>query len=636
MNKYKVLEYWGAGAFGVTCLVEELEGGRKFAMKKVECIDEREGNLALEESMPLLELQHPHICAYKEFFMVWDPKISSLSFCLVMDYCDGGNLEEMAQDHRRKGTVINEKVIQRFLGYTVNALVYIHRKRVIHRNLKPSNILIKREDFFVLSDFIPQTLATDEMKMKIRVDSERKIFMAPELVEFRYSDKSDIWSLGCILLDLMTTSMKTEAEIIEILEMMKMDPLCLHRNLEEIQVGYSEELHQLLPEMLKIHPDERPSTDDLLRLPYVIKCLDLIGSPLSGLKKTLPPGVLDEFKDGSIEKIIGLMKKYPDFEDAQLSALKLLNSYDSNRDGPLDREDIIQLVSVAMRKHKDSFRVQWEGSQVLHSLISQALEREDHEEILSSDDLVITMVEAAKIYLQNSELISVILSVMMMISVSDTAAEMLKRAGFLSDLVRIMERSLEKRDICQSCCALIWSLAMNENQTDEESLKNAVPVICSLLRKYHNDGSLVESACTSLWALGMKGHIREDQTESITLHLLEALQAHSHRSVLSKNVCLALTGLVVNSELAAYRVLVPVAGTSGLSVIKELYLLHADDPEIVENLCLLLSEMAHYGSARPEMSLQHVDQLMGEIKERYDSLEEITTLADTTLSRLKG
>ncbi|XP_075691190.1 serine/threonine kinase-like domain-containing protein STKLD1 isoform X2 [Rhinoderma darwinii] len=612
MNKYKVLEEWGAGAFGVTCLVEELGGGRKFAVKKVECTDEREGNLVLEE-------------------------ISSLFFCLVMDFCNGGTLEQMVQDNRQQGKIINEKIIQRFLGQTIHALSYIHDKSVTHRNLKPSNILVRPEHFFVTSDFLPQTLATDEMKMKIRVDPEKKIFMAPESLEFLYTDKSDVWSLGCMLLDLMTTSVKKDAEIIELLEIIKLDPLGLQKTLEAIQekVGYSEELCQMLPKMLKIHPEERPSANDLLREPYVIKSLVLIGSPLLHLKKTLPPGVLEEFKDGNIEKVIAFMKQFPDFEEAQLSALRHLNNYDADRDGLLDIVDTVRLVSLAMRTHKDSFEVQWGGSRVLLSLISQALEQEVNED-LSSDDLVVTLVETARGYPQNAELTSVIFSVMMMISVSEQAVEVLRRTGFLSDLVRIMEGSLENREMCMSCCALLWSLAMTENQTEGECLRNAVPVICILLKKYRTDGQLVESACTALWILGVEGHIIAEQTESITLLLLEALQAHSQRPVLSKNVCLALTGLVVKSELAVYRVLVPVAGKSGLSLIKELYRLHGDDPEIIEHVCLLLSEMAHYGSARSELLLQHVDQLMVEIKERYDSLEEITTLADAALSRLKS
>ncbi|XP_077140443.1 serine/threonine kinase-like domain-containing protein STKLD1 isoform X2 [Ranitomeya variabilis] len=646
MNKYKVLEEWDAGAFGVTCLVEELEGGKKFAVKKVECMDEREGNLALREvkslyswrqAMSLLELQHPHVCSYREFFMIWDSKVSSLFFCLVMDYYDGGNLERMLQETRRQRKIMNEKIIQRFLGQAIDALIYVHKQLGPHRNIKPSNILMKEENVFVISDFVPQTLATDEMKMKIRVDPEHKIYTAPESLELQYTDKSDIFSVGCILLDLLTTSMKTKTEVSALLEMIKMDPSRWHQNLEEIQgkVGYSEELCQLLTKMLRIHPEERPRASDLLCEPYVIKCLALVGSPLSGVKKTLPPGVLDEFIDGGIEKVIGLMQRYPDYEEAQLSALKHLANYDSERDGPLDVGDTIRLVSLSMRTHADSSAVQWEGSRALQRLLSQALEREDYENF-STDDLIRTLVEAVRGYPQSTELISAIFCVMTMISVSEPAAEALRRTGFLSDLVTVMESSLEDRDLCQSCCALIWSLAMTEDQTEGDCLRKAVPVIGTLLRKYLDDGPLVESACAALWTLGMKGHIMAEQSESLTLLLLDALQAHSQRLLLSKNVCLALTALVVTSELAVFRVLVPVAGESGLSLITKLYRLHADDPEMAENVCLLLSEMAHYGSAHPELFLQHVDQLMGEIKERYDCLEEITTLADTALSRLKN
>ncbi|KAM4019088.1 serine/threonine kinase-like domain-containing protein STKLD1 [Anomaloglossus baeobatrachus] len=640
MNKYKVLEEWGAGAFGVTCLVEELEGGRKFAVKKVECLDEREGNLAVAEARSLLELQHRHVCSYREFFMTWDPQVSSLLFCLVMDYYERGNLEQKIQESRRQGKIIKEKTIQRFLGQTIDALIYVHHRRCPHRNLKPSNILIKEEDFFVISDFLPQTFATDEMKMKIRVDPEQKIYMSPESLGLLYTDKSDIWSLGCILLDVMTTAVKTDAEASKLLEMIKTDPLCLHRNLEEIkcEVGYSEALCRLLPKMLKAHPEERPCAKDLLLEPYVMKCLALVDSSLSGVKKTLPPGVLDEFKDCSMEKVMGLMRRFPGYEEAQLSALKHLANCDSERDGVLDVGDTIHLVSVAMRTHRDSSAVQGEGCRVLQRLISQALEQEDPipEEILSTDDLVSDLVEAARRYPQNAELISAVCSVMMMISVGEPAAEALRRTGVLSDLVTIMETSLEDRALCQSCCALICSLAMTENPTEGDCLRKAVPVMCALLRKYGDDGALAESACTALWILGMKGSITEEQSESLTLLLLEALQAHSQRPLLSKNVCLALTGLVVTSELAVFCVLVPVAGVSGLSLITKLYRLHADDPEMVENICLLLSEICHYGSAHPELLLQHVDQMMADIRERYDSLEEITTLADAALSRLRS
>lgn len=48
-------------------------------------------------------------------------------------------------------------------------------------------------------------------------------------------------------------------------------------------------------------------------------------------------------------------------------------------------------------------------------------------------------------------------------------------------------------------------------------------------------------------------------------------------------------------ELAALQVMMPEEGSSGLALIKETYQLHRDDPEVVENLCVLLAHLASYG-----------------------------------------
>ncbi|KAF1406998.1 Serine/threonine kinase-like domain-containing protein STKLD1, partial [Spheniscus humboldti] len=205
----QVLGQFQPGALGTMLLVElktEKGAEEKYIIKQVECIEEKQANEALKEAMDLLKLHHSNICAYKELFVTWDNEISSLFLCLVMQHSGQGDLSSVIKEKRQKLEKITDTVIMKFLGQMVDALCYIHKQNIFHRNLKPSNILVTGEASFMLSDFSTETLMTDEMKWKIRVEESRyfKSWMAPETFGFSFTEKSDIWSLGCILLDMTT------------------------------------------------------------------------------------------------------------------------------------------------------------------------------------------------------------------------------------------------------------------------------------------------------------------------------------------------------------------------------------------------------------------------------------------------
>ncbi|NWR63539.1 STKL1 protein, partial [Bucorvus abyssinicus] len=205
----QVLEQLQPGALGTMLVVKlKTEKGveKKYAIKQVECIEEKQANKALKEAMDLLKLDHANVCAYKELFVTWDNEISSLFLCLVMQHSGQGDLSSVIKEKRQKSEKIPDMVILKFLGQMVDALFYIHKQNIFHRNLKPSNILVTGEASFLLSDFSTETLMTDEMKWKIRVKESRyfKTWMAPETFGFSFTERSDIWSLGCILLEMMT------------------------------------------------------------------------------------------------------------------------------------------------------------------------------------------------------------------------------------------------------------------------------------------------------------------------------------------------------------------------------------------------------------------------------------------------
>ncbi|NXS09383.1 STKL1 protein, partial [Neodrepanis coruscans] len=158
------------------------------------------------QAVDLLKLCHSNICTYEEVFLTWNYEVSSLFLCLVMQHWGQGDLSALIKAKRQNSEKITDVVVQRFLGQMVDALFYIHKQNILHRNLKPSNILVTGGASFMLSDFSTETLMKDEMKWKIRVEECRyfKSWMAPETFGFSFTEKSDIWSLGCILLDMIT------------------------------------------------------------------------------------------------------------------------------------------------------------------------------------------------------------------------------------------------------------------------------------------------------------------------------------------------------------------------------------------------------------------------------------------------
>ncbi|NXJ84914.1 STKL1 protein, partial [Trogon melanurus] len=287
-----------------------------------------------------------------------------------------------------------------------------------------------------------------------------------------------------------------------------------------------------------------------------------------------------------------LMQAFWDIEEVQAKSIQRLASFVRDESALPYLLTFTELITFAMKTHVDSLKLQVDGCSLLLEILSQALEQDVV--VALGENVTSSLLETVRKHSENEELLSWICTLLMMISASEVAAENLRKVGVIPDLLSILRNFIHNEKICFSCCGVLWSLAVSESNVDQELLRSAVPVTSAALQEHLQNGTVAESACSALWALSLQGCLTEEEYEPTTALLLEALRVNSERPVLVKNACLALASLLRLSEIAALRFITDAKG-SGINLIKDAYHLHLRDPEVVENICVLVNEMVPYG-----------------------------------------
>ncbi|XP_017929783.2 serine/threonine kinase-like domain-containing protein STKLD1 isoform X4 [Manacus vitellinus] len=600
MEKYEVLEQLQPGALGTMLEAERKTGKgaqKKYMIKQVECIDQYQASEALKEAKDLLKLRHSNICIYKELFLTWNNEVSSLFLCLVMQHSGKGDLSALIKEKRQKSEKIRDVVVQRFLGQMVDALFYTHQQNILHS----------------------------------------KSWMAPETFGFSFTEKSDIWSLGSVLLDMMTCFVLNAEEITSLLQDIRGDSSCLEGALTLVQNADNSylPLFPVLCMMLQIEPSMRPSAEDLVDVPFVRECLTFVGDTSVVLKKSLPPKITDLLLEGGIGSVLAFMQASWDVEEVQAKGIQQLASFVKDKSAFPQLLKCTEVITFAMKTHVTSLNLQLDGCTLLLEILSQALEQGV---VMALDERVAScLLATVRKHSGNEELLLLLCTFLMMVSASEVTAENLRKVGIIPDLLSILRRFLHNEEICFSCCGVLWSLAVSGNSEDNEDqavLESAVPVTSAVLQKHLQDGAIAESACSALWALSLQGCLTDSDYEPTTALLLEALRMNPERAMLMKNGCLALASFIRVSEIAALTFITDSKG-SGIELIKDVYHLHFDNSGVVGALCLLMKEMAQYDEVVLDMLSQKMDKLLSEIKIQFPFSTEIMTLVDATLLKLQ-
>lgn len=198
-NRYRIVSLIGQGGFGAVYRAWDLRmNGVCVVKENLESTPESTSQFQREAQI-LFRLRHPGLPRVTDFF-----EIPGQGLYLVMDYIEGQNLEDIAS--ARGGKIIDDDAVK-WISQVCEALEYLHGQTppIIHRDIKPQNIIITPQDEAVLVDFGVAKVYQAHQKTTIGARAVTPGFSPPEqYLQTGTDERSDIYSLGATLYTLLT------------------------------------------------------------------------------------------------------------------------------------------------------------------------------------------------------------------------------------------------------------------------------------------------------------------------------------------------------------------------------------------------------------------------------------------------
>ncbi|GAA5850879.1 hypothetical protein JCM8547_009118 [Rhodosporidiobolus lusitaniae] len=262
----------GRGTYGHVYIALSVTTGETIAVKQVEMPrtysdkeDQRTKGMisSLKAEIELLkDLDHPNIVLY--LGMEQTPEFLSI----FLEYVPGGSIGRIIRTHGK----FEENVIKFFTLQILDGLGYLHKLGILHRDMKADNILIDQDGMCKISDFGTSKKSGDIYQNNENMSMQGSIFwMAPEVIHNNkqgYSAKADIWSLGCICIEMLAGSRPWEGEGF----MGAMFKLGAERMRPPLppDVQLSKHADEFVSACLQIEPEDRPKASEAKHHPFLI------------------------------------------------------------------------------------------------------------------------------------------------------------------------------------------------------------------------------------------------------------------------------------------------------------------------------------------------------------------------------
>ena len=290
-DKYVKGEKIGSGSFGTVYEAKNVIFNNTVAMKVITKNDNMDNEYIKNELNILKKLSHPNIVRIYEFYE------SENNYYLINEFCNGGELYNYINK-----TNLNEQQLSIIFYQVFSGLCYLHENDILHRDMKPENILISKKEIDLITNeeyFWIQIIDFDcakifEQNIKDNIIVGSIYYLAPEVLNKEYDEKCDTWSVGVILYMFLVGKPPFDGhdnnEIVNSIKTKEYD-----ENNEKLAQS-SPEVRDLIKGLLNKNTEERLSAKQALNHPWFKK--------FNGRK------LFENFKEKDIQQFIDNLFNY--------------------------------------------------------------------------------------------------------------------------------------------------------------------------------------------------------------------------------------------------------------------------------------------------------------------------------------
>uniref|UniRef100_A0A5K4FAK1 non-specific serine/threonine protein kinase n=1 Tax=Schistosoma mansoni TaxID=6183 RepID=A0A5K4FAK1_SCHMA len=295
LDQYEVVECLGKGCQGTSYKLRRRDNLEYFVLKMIECRSLDHGYLLFEEFIHIQKFIHPYVPRILEIHMSMNPKNSAIYVSVIRSYIDLPSLDFIIKDNIEKSR-LEWSLIYRMFGSVLTVITSLKKANCGSIYFHPGNIFLSDKGFFMTDIWGPNLMnyargvdiyvqsfeyimnpdLSGELAIECHADElpRRRLpryieWCAPETSRFEFTDKSDVWTLGCVITILIYIKCLFKNKEILAVDQLKAKENVFHHLSSAEELETHKELFKLLSQMMKNNPSERISLNDLLDDLYV-------------------------------------------------------------------------------------------------------------------------------------------------------------------------------------------------------------------------------------------------------------------------------------------------------------------------------------------------------------------------------